>query len=400
MLSPSSGSVLPRTRGYSLPYFPCNSSENPECLPPPDPNEAMVPCNRTVVGYLSTVPAPKGYWPFLAANGERVNGGVPQAGNLSLHLGAVRSQVPVMVPDVDFSGNIILDFEEWSPTWLFARPQYQNLSLTLAIEANSSLKGNLTAAWAAAKEEYEAGALKFYVRTVALIRSMRPNASVGYYGHPTTSTSHPNGTSVTFPKGYFAWQREENDRLAPLWEAGSGLFPQVYMQRCPFGVHTCLLHQSPRWWSELEASVFRVVAAEATRLSQTYTISNSLPHGAPVIPMLWGLYLSAGNQVVSPENIWRVLEAVWQPPHNTKVVLWGGPDHYNVASNNNVTGPVMAMAVAESTSCSRTYCNGHGWCKNLRHTGAGQGMPTCVCSHGWCGTSCNITTVNSRRELV
>lgn len=54
-------------------------------------------------------------FPALGSNAERRNGGVPQEGNLTKHLDIYRQHVDELVPDVDNSGLIIIDFESWRP---------------------------------------------------------------------------------------------------------------------------------------------------------------------------------------------------------------------------------------------------------------------------------------------
>ena len=70
-------------------------------------------------------PCPKKYWrgcwqgdmPQIHPDGTLVNGGVPQAGNLSRHLQLLREGVPRWLPDPDWAGNAVLDFEAWDPIW-------------------------------------------------------------------------------------------------------------------------------------------------------------------------------------------------------------------------------------------------------------------------------------------
>ena len=54
-----------------------------------------------------------GHWPYYL-NGEEVNGGIPQLGNLSLHLEKFRERVEIMIPDEKFNGLAIIDWERWS----------------------------------------------------------------------------------------------------------------------------------------------------------------------------------------------------------------------------------------------------------------------------------------------
>lgn len=55
----------------------------------------------------------QGLWPYIDDNGDIVNGGVPQAANLTAHLDYLRSNIDAWMPDVDWNGNAVFDFENW-----------------------------------------------------------------------------------------------------------------------------------------------------------------------------------------------------------------------------------------------------------------------------------------------
>jgi hypothetical protein len=48
---------------------------------------------------------------------ELVNGGVPQAANLSLQLSHIDETIDIWLPDRDFDGYSGIDFESWTPIW-------------------------------------------------------------------------------------------------------------------------------------------------------------------------------------------------------------------------------------------------------------------------------------------
>lgn len=56
-----------------------------------------------------------GMFPALGTKKEMRNGGVPQEGNLTKHLEIYRLHVDELVPDVNNTGLIIIDFESWRP---------------------------------------------------------------------------------------------------------------------------------------------------------------------------------------------------------------------------------------------------------------------------------------------
>lgn len=60
------------------------------------------PGTHTQTGNGCTTPGCKdwtqGVWPTISASGEKTNGGVPQAANLTLHLDTIRATLPLWIP--------------------------------------------------------------------------------------------------------------------------------------------------------------------------------------------------------------------------------------------------------------------------------------------------------------
>lgn len=90
-----------------------------------------------------------GLMPRINADGSFVNGGVPQAGNLTTHLAKLRRDLSALLP-ANASGACLLDWEFWRADFGGTGAQYRNASIALA--------GGDAAAAAAA---YEAGARVF-----------------------------------------------------------------------------------------------------------------------------------------------------------------------------------------------------------------------------------------------
>lgn len=55
--------------------------------------------------------------PFFHQNGQPVNGGVPQNASLEAHLKQVEVDIDATIPDVNFAGLAIIDWEAWRPLW-------------------------------------------------------------------------------------------------------------------------------------------------------------------------------------------------------------------------------------------------------------------------------------------
>jgi len=56
-----------------------------------------------------------GRFPALGTKNERRNGGVPQEGSIEEHLTQYRKDIDELVPNQNYSGLIVIDFESWRP---------------------------------------------------------------------------------------------------------------------------------------------------------------------------------------------------------------------------------------------------------------------------------------------
>jgi hypothetical protein len=176
----------------------------------------------------------KGSMPFIKGS-VRNNGGIPQLGSLEVHLARYRISLNALVPDPEYRGYCLLDYEHWRADWNSTPPDYRTASLEAA-------GGNLTRAAA----EYEAGARRFMLATINETRAVRPGCLVGWYGYPRNSLPHIPTASFgswcarepgrCFFEGYepaaepgATIQRQMNDKLAWLWDALDVITPSVYL---------------------------------------------------------------------------------------------------------------------------------------------------------------------------
>eukprot|EP01048_Picozoa_sp_COSAG05_P016453 COSAG05_NODE_2118_length_3536_cov_3.709340_2_plen_252_part_00 len=153
-------------------------------------------CTRVQCGPACTNPPDcqdwrMGLFPSLKG-GDVINGGVPQAANLSAHLLKLRETVPLLIPDPDWDGLAVFDFEEWQPVWELMTAggvaggwhsiAYQQYSVNLTRLAHPHVTNESELA-AMAKASYEAAATDFLVQTLRTCRAIRPRALWGFYGY-------------------------------------------------------------------------------------------------------------------------------------------------------------------------------------------------------------------------
>ena len=139
---------------------------------------------------------------------ETINGGLPQLGNLTQHLETFRLRLDKFVPDRNFSGIGIIDFESWRPifrqNWGSAK-LYADRSIEHERQLHPQLSPKALKLEAASK--FEKAARRFMQRTIEVAQESRPGALWAYYAYPYCFNSNPSVQDPSCP----AKVREEND---------------------------------------------------------------------------------------------------------------------------------------------------------------------------------------------
>ena len=175
--------------------------------------------------YITLLPA-LGKFPVIEDNGEYVNGGIPQLGDLVAHVGNVSLDVKNLIPDVNYDGLAVIDFEAWRPLFEHnydSKEVYQNASIELVMKQNSGWT-NKTLIVATAKAQWESAARLFMESTLMIARQLRPYALWGYYEFPRCF-----GDVVNFKCSNDT--EMANDQLMWLFEASTALYPSIYLSK-------------------------------------------------------------------------------------------------------------------------------------------------------------------------
>jgi len=124
-------------------------------------------------------PWTQGVFPTISDSGKVVNGGVPQNANLTEHLESLARGVAQWIPDPDWAGNAVLDFEDWTTVWeLNYSPgdwhsiRYPEYSLKLEEEEHPDW--NLTQIYLQAKKDFNVSAVAFFAETLKTLTGLRP----------------------------------------------------------------------------------------------------------------------------------------------------------------------------------------------------------------------------------
>ena len=218
-----------------------------------------------------------GRYPCIGCGGPTkplwCNGGLPQLANYTIHKAMMERDMASAIPDPNFAGYIVHDYEAWSPPWGMASAVYRNASIALA-RAQSPPGTPEPAIEALAERSYDTAALEFLTFTINTTKALRPKAAgVGFYGYP----HHTYWGNETQQSVY-------NDALMPLWRAQTALHPSIYL---PYGTKPtctgpgCATKQMQDAWVDGGMN-------EAARISQKLVDEGGAAR--PILPYSWYRY--------------------------------------------------------------------------------------------------------------
>lgn len=151
-----------------------------------------------------------------------INGGIPQLGNLTLHLEMVNKTITSTIPDPKFSGLAVLNFTAWKPLFQHNFNElhpYQVQSMAYVHRKHPDL--NETEQREMAQKEFNKASRSFFKETLDLAHELRPGGRWGYIGYP-----YCYGLV-----GYYCDDMavQENDLLQWLWDASTALYPRYFL---------------------------------------------------------------------------------------------------------------------------------------------------------------------------
>jgi hyaluronoglucosaminidase len=159
-------------------------------------------------------------WGIL--NKTIVNGGIPQLGNLTLHLDVAKQDIVSLIPDANFTGLAVIDFHSWKPLYQqnFGELEiYKTESRAYTQKRYPNLNG--TKLEKQAKMDFDEAARSFLEGTLQLALELRPHGLWGYLGYP-----YCYGVL-----GYYCDDMavQENMEIQWLFEASGALYPSLFL---------------------------------------------------------------------------------------------------------------------------------------------------------------------------
>lgn len=227
------------------------------------------------------------------------NGGVPQEGNLTMHLEAFEKAVIRKIPDDTFEGIAVIDFERWRPifrqNWGTLLP-IKNLSIAIEKEKHPT--------WDKRKIEHEAiqrfekYARIFLEETLKTAKKLRPYGKWGYYGYPLCFNMSPSqltkecGTKTVI----------ENDRLSWLFSKMDVLVPSVYLPS--------------------RLSLQQQKDLIEGRINESLRIASNLANRPKILPYYWFKFYDKKNSFLTLEDLDETFQKIFDLGADG-IIIWG-----------------------------------------------------------------------------
>lgn len=324
-------------------------------------------------------------------NATAHNGGIPQLGNLTAHLEQVMIDIQECIPDKNFNGLGIIDWEEWKPVWernYASRQVYQNKSIELVQSCHPDWSADQVVAMAV--KEFELSARLWMEKTIALVKLLRPQGLWGYY-------EFPNCFNDVYDSKYgyhclpdtISW----NDQIQWLFNASTVLYPSIYLY------HVLTNNSRHVKYNLLEA----------------LRVDGNRDADVPIFSYVLYKYGHTHKFISFDDLVTTVGQSVYLGMSG--VVFWG--DGTEEASYKlcvelkdyvqEILGPLVRNVTQEAEQCSKRLCSGNGRCfipsddsKSSRQMSNTSnflgfnwmdfsGFIQCRCYPGWSGPRCGET---------
>lgn len=202
------------------------------------------------------------------------NGGIPQKTNMQAHLAKAKKDIEKAIPDANFAGLAVIDYEAWCPIWSRTGDTYRNASREHARQQNPTLSGD--ALEARAKQDFITAGKNVMLETLLLGKQLRPNAKWGFYGYPDDH------------------RPQDMDEIPWMWENIDAVYPAFYHLK--YGVKTGTPGEGQQKMSDFE-NYCRIMIDASKRLSPD----------KPIYGFVWERYHQVnrkyGEQMLNPDDL-------------------------------------------------------------------------------------------------
>ena len=235
------------------------------------------------------------------------------AAMLARHVSKVREDLIRQIPDPDYDGIAVIDYEGWVPWWEINTPEIKrNWREFLESRSPNPLHG-LTGPdeERVLRTTFVAVVKEFLIATIDACRETRPNAKWSMYDYPCSY----GGTAAVYDNPGANKYRDRNDELQWLWDRFDVFTPSLYSWRAtvPEGAPRDKRYE---YTPQEHRAFLTALVAESVRLAE----------GKPVYTYFWPRYLpTAGPRY---EDRWFndvTLDVFFQAVHGSDadgVIIW------------------------------------------------------------------------------
>ncbi|XP_071491505.1 hyaluronidase-like [Diadema antillarum] len=283
-----------------------------------------------------------GLYPFIDSDTlEFINGGLPQLANITAHLEKATVDILNYIPDPNFDGIGMIDWEKWLPHMILnGTNKYREFSI--AHVRNLHPDWDDATITSVATLEWMQGTRLFLESTVKLAMQLRPKALWGFYHYPYCPV-------IRMDNRTFCDERmvEFNDKLMWMFNETTAMYPSIYIKPSKLhGIDTVIPTLREAFRMRELSSDPKGVVLSYTRFNYTgtsyyftledlnATILTSAEFGTHGV-VFWGSVQDDGNRQTCLEL----------------------RDYIETA-----LGPTLLMARDGAEACSSRVCSGHGRC--------------------------------------
>ncbi|XP_051280454.1 hyaluronidase-3-like isoform X1 [Dicentrarchus labrax] len=297
-----------------------------------------------------------GKYPYLSRDGVKMNGGIPQLGDLSAHLSLALTQMSSLLQP-NFTGLAVIDWEEWRPLWernFGTKMEYRRLSKLLVKQARPDLSNK--AMTSLARQKFEESARKFMEETLRSAVMDRPRGLWGFYGFPACFNKHKRKTDKSYTGRCHGGTKKQNDQLSWLWWQSTALYPSVYLPQ--------------RLAGSMDAALMvRHRLLEALRVASVW---HNTKHATPVLPYARLAFTHSLTFLNKTDLVHTLGESAALGAAG--VVLWGELKFAKSKEQcillrdyiHTVLGPFVQSLRSDTQRCSLQLCQGNGRCARRR----------------------------------